>query len=152
RHPDQVSVIARVHAEITGLDRLLDRLHGPLVVGGDREHPGLGHGDPRERAELDLAAVGVDLQLLDEHWRGPAGSDAGDLLLQVHDRLVHLVAGLVDLRVCHYPSPVLTSVPIGSPVSALVMLPERVTSKTMIGSALSMQNVIAVESITCRPR
>ena len=31
------------------------------------------------------------------------------------------------------------------------MLPGAVTSNTMIGSSLSMQNVIAVESITFRP-
>ena len=31
------------------------------------------------------------------------------------------------------------------------MLPGSITSNTMIGSSLSMQNVIAVESITCEP-
>ena len=50
------------------------------------------------------------------------------------------------------PPSLLTSVPIVSPASARRMLPGAVTSKTMIGSSLSMQNVIAVESITLRPR
>jgi len=41
---------------------------------------------------------------------------------------------------------------VGSPTSARLMLPGSITSKTMIGSRLSMQNVIAVESITLSPR
>jgi hypothetical protein len=45
----------------------------------------------------------------------------------------------------------LTIVPIGSPHSARLMLPFDNTSNTMIGSWLSMQNVMAVESMTCRP-
>ena len=38
-----------------------------------------------------------------------------------------------------------------SPTSARWMLPGAVTSNTTIGSSLSMQNVMAVESITFRP-
>src|SRR5207253_5120806 len=45
-----------------------------------------------------------------------------------------------------------TSVPIGSPSRARRMLPGCITSKTTIGSWLSMQKVMAVESITFRPR
>src|SRR5262249_48365361 len=99
-----------------------------------------------------LAAVHVDLQLFDERGCGPARADRREFILEVHDGLVHLVVRLVDFRVRHLPSPELTTVPIGSPTSALMMFPGCVTSNTMIGSWLSMQNVIAVESITFRPR
>src|SRR6185503_6082791 len=100
-----------------------------------------------ELLERNVGAVIVDLQLVDERRGGPAGANAGELLLEMHDRLVHAFLALGDMGV-HHASFEVTSVPIGSPMSALPMLPGSMTSNTMIGSALSMQNVIAVESIT----
>src|SRR5205814_864541 len=110
-----------------------------------------GYREAGELLERNLGAVVVDLQLVDERGSGPAGADAGELLLEMHDRLVHAVLALGDVGV-HHASFVVTSVPMGSPISALPMLPGSMTSNTMIGSALSMQNVIAVESITSSRR
>ena len=101
-----------------------------------------------ELLQQDLGAVVVDPKLLDERGRGPAGADGAELILQMDDDLVHLVVRLVDPGVGHLVSLGCTSVPIGSPVSALVIFPGCITSNTMIGSELSMQNVIAVESMT----
>src|SRR5262249_51901575 len=150
--PDHRAVVRRVDAEVGLLDRLLDRLHRALVVGGDHEDAGLGHGETCELLQRHVGAVVVDLQLLDERRSCSAGANARELLLQVHDRLVHPIVGFVDLRMAHASSLELTIVPIGSPTSARAMLSGSDTSKTMIGSWLSMQNVIAVESITCSPR
>src|SRR5262249_60915034 len=42
--------------------------------------------------------------------------------------------------------------PTASPRTIRLMLPDRVRSKTMIGSLLSMQSEIAAASMTCKPR
>ena len=154
RESDECAVVRRRHAHVAGLDGLLDRLDGALVVCGDHVDARLGHREARELLERHFRAVVVDPQLLDDRRRRASGADAGELLLHVEDSLAHLVLGFLDLRVHQRSSPAeaLTSVPIASPTSARMMLPGWVTSNTMIGSELSMQNVIAVESITCRPR
>src|SRR5213076_967931 len=112
------------------------RLQRALVVGRDDEHPRLGNGEARKLLQRHLGAVVVDPELLDERGRGPTGADGTDLILQVDDDLVHLVVRVVDPRVGHLVSLGYTSVPIGSPVSALVIFPGCITSNTMIGSAL----------------
>src|SRR5262245_48401772 len=150
--PDHRAVVRWIDAEIALLDGLLDRLHRALVVRRDHEDLRLGHREARELLQRHVGAVVVDLQLLDQRGRRPPGADARELLLEVHDRLVHPVVGFVDLRMVHESSLELTIVPIGSPTRARAMLSGSDTSKTMIGSWLSMQNVIAVESITCNPR
>ena len=57
------------------------------------------------------------------------------------------------VAIAHGTALELTSVPIALADRAPGgCCPAAVTSNTMIGSSLSMQNVIAVESITFRPR
>src|SRR5262245_1201730 len=75
------------------------------------------------------------------------------------DGLPHLVGAILHHEVAHRLAvvahdavPELTRVPMLSPSNARAMLPGVVMSNTMIGSSLSMQNVIAVESITFSPR
>src|SRR5262249_50590594 len=120
-----------------------------------------GHGDAGALLERHFGAVGVDLELLDEARGRAPGADPSELLLQVRDGLPHLLAALVERELPHLVAgvthrasafSVLTSVPIGSPTSARWMFPGALTSKTMIGSSLSMQKGIAVESITWRRR
>src|SRR5262249_31201995 len=154
REPDDCAVVRRCHTDIAGLDGLLDRFDRALVVGGDDEHTRLGHREAGKLLQRHFRPVVIDAQLLDDRGGRASGADAGELLLHVEDGLAHLVLGFVDLRVHQRSSPAeaLTSVPIASPTNVRMMLPGWVTSNTMIGSELSMQNVIAVESITCRPR
>src|SRR5258708_3442906 len=152
RQTDHHTVVARIHAEITRLDRLLDRFQRTLVVRRNDQNASLGNGEAGQLLQRHLGAVVVDPELLHERGRGPPGPDAAELILEVDNDLVHLVVCLRDPSVGHLASLGCTSVPIGSPVSALVMLPACITSKTMIGKELSMQNVIAVESMTWSPR
>ncbi len=69
RQPDHLAVVRGIDPEVALLDRLLDRLDRALVVGRDREHPGLGHPEAGDLLQRHLAAVGVDLQLLDQRRR-----------------------------------------------------------------------------------
>ena len=70
---------------------------------------------------------------------------AADLL---GDRLRHVALGGLA---CGCPAHAVTSVPIFSPRSALVMLPAGSMPKTTIGIRLSMHRLNAVESTTLRP-
>ena len=151
---DHLAVVGRGDTQVGVLDGLLDGLHRALVVGGDDQHPGLGHVEPGQLLERHVGAVVVDLQLLDERRRGPTGADGREVGLGVAHGLGHLLGGLEQDVVDHRPTsgPHETSVPIGSPSRARRMLPGPIRSKTTIGSLLSMQNVMAVESITLRPR
>ena len=148
--------------EIALLDRLLDRLDRALVVGRDGEDARLGHAEAGDLLQRDLAAVGVDLQLLDQPRRRATGAHRGELRLQVADRLAHLVVALVEDECLHlvavgtHARPFMCRPRAHERADALAesarwMLPGAVTSNTTIGSSLSMQKVIAVESITFRP-
>ncbi len=94
-----------------------------------------------------LGPVVVDPQLLDECGRGPARPHGREVGLGVGDGLRHLVRGFEENVLDHD-----TSVPIDSPSRARLMFPASIRLKTTIGSMLSMQNVMAVESITLSPR
>ena len=164
---DDRAVVRRVHAEVALLDGLLDGLQRALVVGRDDEDARLGHAEAGELLQRrPRSRSSRPSELLDQRRRGAAGAHRGELRLQVGDGLVHLVGTVVHHHRAHLRRrrrsrrrsvvpgqrrTLLTSVPMRSPCSARRMLPGAVTSNTMIGSSLSMQNVMAVESITFRP-
>ena len=152
RQPDDLAVVRRVQAEVRGLDCFLDRLDRALVVGVDDERARLGHGDPGDALQGGLGAVVVDFQLLDEDRRGAARADGAELPLGVLDRTDHLLAGIGDRLLDDRVSRHLISVPICSPARAPRMFPGVIRSNTRTGSPLSLQNVIAVRSITRRSR
>src|SRR5262249_17731009 len=127
-------------------DRLLDGAHGRAVMGTDDQEAGLGHAEPGQLLERHVGAVVVDEELLDQGRGGPSGPHGGELPLHVLDGLAHLVDG-VEQAFFDHP----TSVPTRRPSSTDLTLPLARTSKTTIGISLSMQNVMAVESITLRP-
>src|SRR5205085_2288175 len=93
---------------------------------------------------------------------GAPGADLGQLLPQVVDGLVDAPLEIFQYVIGHAHVPSLvryaqavsfapTTVPISPGVNtARRMLPRPVRSKTTIGSLLSMQSEIAVESITFR--
>ena len=111
------------------------------------------------------------MTLLNMPGCGPAGADAGEVLLGDLDGLVHLLLGLeerlVDHVACSFSggpvghayghqspyaavlslvdlSPACTSVPILSPRRAAAMLPSPSMAKTTIGRLLSMHRLNAV--------
>ena len=133
--------------EVAVADGLLDGAHRVAVVGPDDEQPGLGHAEAGQLLERDVGPVVVDEELLDQRRGGPAGAHRGELPLHVLDRLVHLVDGVEQVLFDHP-----TSVPTRRPSSTDRTLPLARTSNTTIGMPLSMQKVMAVESITFRPR
>ena len=154
REPDDRAVVGRGDADVARLDRLLDRLDRALVVRRRSRAPAA-------RAPRSSRAAAAALRSRSSRpaasrrspaWRGRCGSPANSSCM-CSDGLVHLLLGLVDLGVHQRSSLGCSRACRWCRRSARgVMLPGCVTSNTMIGSELSMQNVIAVESITCRPR
>ena len=67
-----------------------------LVVGRDHQQAGLGNAEPGHLAQLGLGAVVVDLEVLDQGRRGPAGADGPELGLGVVHGLGHVVPGVGD--------------------------------------------------------
>ena len=102
--PDDRAVVARVDAEVAVADRLLDGAERGAVVRLDEQLAGLGHLEAGELLQRDRRAVVLDVQLLDERRRGPAGAHGRELRLHVLDRLVHLVDGLEQRLVDHRAS------------------------------------------------
>src|ERR1019366_2973141 len=92
--------------------------------------------------------VVLDAQVFDERRVRAPGAHRRELCADVLDGLGHLVLRLFKQQrregVVHQR----TSVPTRSPARARLMLPRPIRSNTWIGSLLSMQNVIAVRSIT----
>ena len=64
----------RRQAEIGGRNRLLDRMHHGAVPDLDVEQPRLRHADGRQLIERHVAAVGLDLDMLEQRRRCPAGA------------------------------------------------------------------------------
>ena len=70
---------------------------------------------------------------------GATRADAGELVLQDRDRLVHLLGGRLQRGVDRHRTAPWTKVPIGSPDTARRMFPSDPKSNTMIGRSFSMQ-------------
>src|SRR3954466_4393245 len=89
--PDDLAVVARVDTQIALLDRLLDRLDRALVVRLDDQHAGLRNVKARELLQRRFRAVVVDADLLEQRRSRAPRAHGRELLLQVLDRLLHLV-------------------------------------------------------------
>src|SRR5258706_1950833 len=146
REAYDLAIVGRIHAEIAVSDGFLDRAHSVAIMRFHDEQTSLGHAEARQLLQRHFGAVVVDEEFLDEGGSGAPGTYRRELAAGVLDRLGHLVDGLEERLVDHR-----TSVPIGRPSKTQRTLPGREMSKTTIGRSLSMQNVIAVESITLRP-
>src|SRR5215208_5436878 len=158
RKADELAVVRRLQTEVGLLDRLLDRLDRGRVERLDGEHARLGDVDRRQVLERRRRPVVVDLDPVEQRGRRPAGADGVEVLVRRLDRLVHSARGVPQEFVdrhshqCSAPSAgVEMIVPTRSPATTRPMLP-RVSSKTWIGSLLSMQRESAVVSITFSPR
>src|SRR5205823_8332188 len=153
RQADQLAVVRRRQAEVRFLDRLLDLLDRGRVERLDREHARLGCVDRREVLQRRRRPVVVDRDSVEQRGSRAACAHGVEVLVRRLDRLVHPLRRVADEVLDHRSSPsgVEMTVPIFSPVATLPMLPG-LSSKTWIGSRLSMQSERAVVSITFRPR
>src|SRR5690606_1959694 len=125
--------------------------------------------DARDLVERHLLAVGLDPDVVHHAGRGTAGADVVELVGEVLQRLVHVLARVVEdafERVVDHgrargvwanvwagsSSFQWTRVPVGSPRSTRSSVPGRSMLKTTMGRPDSWQSVIAVRSITRRLR
>src|SRR5690606_4272991 len=100
-HPDDLTVVARVHPEVAVPDRALDGGQRVLVEGLDDDQAGLGHVEGRELLDRGRRAVVLGGDLTEHRGRDPAGADAGELLPRDLHRLVHLFLGFEECFVDH---------------------------------------------------
>src|SRR3954447_532201 len=154
READQLAVVRGLEPEVRLLDRLLDRLDRGRVERLDGEHARLGHVDRRQVLERRRGSVVVDLDPVEQRGRRTAGTHGVEVLVRRLDGLVHTACGVaeefVDRRRHQRSAPsagVEMIVPTRSPATTRPMLP-RTSSKTWIGSLLSIQSESAVVSIT----
>src|SRR5579875_2136344 len=150
REPDDGPVVGRVDAEVRPLDRLLDRGKRALVVGGNHEKHRVGDREAGDLPQGSRGSVVVDREVLDERRGGPPRAHGGELPPDVLDGLRHLLPGLLYDHGGEVVVHQRTSVPIRSPPSARRRFPGTIRSNTRIGRWLSLQNVIAVRSMTRR--
>src|SRR6266516_3656545 len=120
-----------------------DRLHDELAW--------LGHAAGRELVQGDRRSVVIHGDATEKSGRGTACPDRRQLVLEVRDRLPHLVGCVGKACLDRQETPPCTRVPIGSPNTARRMFPSSRRSKTMIGNLFSMQSETAVASITWYP-
>ena len=67
------------------------------------EQPRLRHADGGELIERHVAAIGLDLDMVEQRGRGASGAQAGKLLLERGDRALHAALEVVhvECRRCH---------------------------------------------------
>src|SRR6266508_742523 len=161
RHADEVLVGLRVQAEVPVPDRLLDRRDHVLLPRLHQNEPRLGDGEGRDLVERRGGPVVVDPHPVEEVQVRAAGADVRELALQVleglRDPVVQILQdvfgdahGRSSLCFGARPGRRPTTVPISSPRTTRRTFPRFVESNTMIGRSLSMQRLMAVESITFR--
>src|SRR5215469_1711282 len=150
-HADHLAVVGRVEPHPRVADRLLHGAHLAAVVDLDDEEARLGGADLGQLVQGGRRPVVGHRDPLDERGVGTSGPDAGELVLQVLDRLAHLGLRLLEYAVDAH-APVATSVPIWSPQTTRSMFPSFSRSNTTIGTPLSMHSVSAVLSMTSMPR
>ena len=140
-------------AEQRGIERLHD------------DERRLGNRQAGDLVQRHLRAVGLDVHVVEQGSRRPAGADAGELVLDVLERDVHPLVDfgkqsfeIVDIHIAPSLSGgplralhAVTIEPIGSPMTVRRRFPGVRRLKMMIGRRLSMHSVIAVESITRNP-
>src|SRR5207248_10402416 len=115
---------------------------------------GVGRGDRGHLVHRRGRAVVVDADRVQERHGGAPGPHGGELPAQRLDRRVHTRVDVLEdlLHELLLYADAVTTEPTGSPQTIRLMLPDRVRSKTTIGSLLSMQSEIAVVSMTSRRR
>src|ERR1700674_201213 len=62
-----------------------------------RNQSGLRHSDGRDLIEWHMAAIGVDLNRIEQARRGPAGAQSPQLLPQQLDSAVHAALELIEI-------------------------------------------------------
>src|SRR5207245_9848561 len=133
-----------------------------LLPSLDHDQPRVGDGDIVDVVQRRHLPAVVDAHAVEERGIGAAGAHLRQLAAQIVQRHVDALAQVVQDVLCHahgthasccccgggLSEP--TSVPTSSPCTTRMMFPRWPRSNTMMGSSLSMQSEIAVESITLR--
>src|SRR3972149_5427890 len=151
RHADDFSIVGRRQPQIGLENRLLDVPQSAAVVRLNDQQPRLRRGQSRYLIQGSRGAVIFNHDMLKQRRGSTAGAQLGEILAQRDDGEIHFFLQLSENRLIHRFPP-LTKVPIGSPETTRLMLPFSIILKTMIGTWLSMQSEMAVESMTLSSR
>ena len=88
------AVALRIEAQVAGLDRLLDVLERAGIVRANDDLLRLGRTDRGDLLDRRRRAVDFDPQRIDQARVGPAGANAGQIALELGDRLFHAFFGV----------------------------------------------------------
>src|SRR5262249_24137230 len=96
RHSDDLAFGLRVETEAGFPDRLIDGFDDAAIPDLHGDHARLGDIDARYLVQRHHAAIGVDLDRLQQARRGPAGAQPAEFLAQYIDRAVHAAAKILQ--------------------------------------------------------
>ena len=147
--PDGLAVILGIDAQIGLLNGLLNALQGRGVPRGDEQRPGIGGRHRSDLLDGGGGAVVVHLNAVEDGCVGPSGPHGSEVTLHRLHALLHLFLVYLVVFLQHgYAS--FTIVPIFSPRSTRTILYGSFSANTSTGMWLSMDRLVAVESITAR--
>ena len=91
---DQPAVVLRIEPQVAGLHRLFDVLERAGIERPNDDLRGFGRADRGDGLDRRGRAVDLDPQRIDQARIGPAGANAGQVLLELGQRLFHALFGI----------------------------------------------------------
>src|ERR1043166_7351745 len=167
---DRLPFGLRRKAEVRGGNPLFDGVHHRAVPYLHRDQARLGHADRRDLIERHVAAIGLDLHVIDQACRGAAGAQSAEFGLQRGKRALHAALDVIEImRWCSHGFPRNTArcgcrcsaerrslhpanVERPLPLSTAAMAPGSRIENTMIGIRFSRASAKAVASMTFSSR